>query len=549
MTNEANPNEAALIDLPEFLTTTGTLSTAERRVLIDQARLLIEGFYVHLPLKRAMHAVDPVQRLKLLDDRLDDYPDEIEFHRALQRIFIELRDLHTNYVLPRPFSEMTALLPFVVEEYFQGGTAKHVVTQTFGSFDKPSFGPGVHVTHWNGIPIERAVYRIAQREAGSNSAARHARGLQRLTLRPLGMSLPPDEEWVDVTYQHDGGTDEVRVPWRVHKPDPAPVGIDVNDASSVEARSLGVDDLTEATNRAKRLFFVKGGLELERRHQSAKSKSLSGAVGDLGNQANETSIFPDVLQFRTVQTSVADFGYLRIRSFNVSNADLFIDEVTRILGLLPQNGLILDVRDNGGGLIMASERLLQLFTDRKVEAERLAFINTPETRDLIRRVSWLDEWKRSADLAVTTGEPFTQGFPVESPSLTNGVGRKYAGPVVLVTSALCYSATDILAAGFKDNQIGKILGIDDNTGAGGANVWTHGLLSNLHPGAESPFEPLPNGASMRVSIRRTLRVGESHGLPLEDLGVVPDERHQLTLDDLLHDNRDLIEKAAQILGS
>ena len=31
---------------------------------------MIEQLYVHLPLKRAMHAVDPLQRLRLLDRRL-----------------------------------------------------------------------------------------------------------------------------------------------------------------------------------------------------------------------------------------------------------------------------------------------------------------------------------------------------------------------------------------------------------------------------------------------------------------------------------------------
>jgi C-terminal processing protease CtpA/Prc len=104
----------------------------------------------------------------------------------------------------------------------------------------------------------------------------------------------------------------------------------------------------------------------------------------------------------------------------------------------------------------------------------------------------------------------------------------YDGPVVLVTDALCYSATDIFAAGFQDHAIGPILGTDGNTGAGGANVWGHDLLKELFDwpakDAKSPYENLPKGAGMRVSIRRTLRVGARSGTPVEDLGVVPDER-------------------------
>jgi hypothetical protein len=62
------------------------------------------------------------------------------------------------------------------------------------------------------------------------------------------------------------------------------------------------------------------------------------------------------------------------------------------------------------------------------------------------------------------------------------------------------------------------------------------------------FAALPNEAGMRVAIRRTLRVHEHEGMPLEDLGVVPDYKHGMTKDDLLKDNSDLINHAANILA-
>jgi hypothetical protein len=74
---------------------------------------------------------------------------------------------------------------------------------------------------------------------------------------------------------------------------------------------------------------------------------------------------------------------------------------------------------------------------------------------------------------------------------------------------------------------------------------------------DSPFRSLPNGAGMRVSIRRTLRVHEREGMPLEDLGVIPDaslyvakstDVHKMTKEDLLNDNIDLINHAASILA-
>ena len=83
----------------------------------------------------------------------------------------------------------------------------------------------------------------------------------------------------------------------------------------------------------------------------------------------DVSTFPDKLQFGSVSTPHGEFGYMRIRSFDVDDVDGFVAEVVRIARRLPQNGLIVDVRGNGGGTIMAGERLLQIFTPRKIEPE------------------------------------------------------------------------------------------------------------------------------------------------------------------------------------
>ena len=43
------------------------LSRQERLRIVEQALLLMEMNYVHLPMKRAIHAIDPIQQLKLCD--------------------------------------------------------------------------------------------------------------------------------------------------------------------------------------------------------------------------------------------------------------------------------------------------------------------------------------------------------------------------------------------------------------------------------------------------------------------------------------------------
>jgi hypothetical protein len=61
------------------------------------------------------------------------------------------------------------------------------------------------------------------------------------------------------------------------------------------------------------------------------------------------------------------------------------------------------------------------------------------------------------------------------------------------------------------------------------------------------FKALPYGANFTIAIRRTLRVGQNAGIPLEDLGVKPDFIHQMTRRDLLERNKDLIAEACEIL--
>src|SRR5215217_8139749 len=68
-------------------------------------------------------------------------------------------------------------------------------------------------------------------------------------------------------------------------------------------------------------------------------------------------------------------------------------------------------------------------------------------------------------------------------------------------------------------------------------------------GQSSPIRPLPKRTQMRVAIRRTSRVGERSGDPLEDLGAVPDVIHHLTKNDLHNDNEDLIARAASMLAA
>jgi hypothetical protein len=202
-------------------------------------------------------------------------------------------------------------------------------------------------------------------------------------------------------------------------------------------------------------------------------------------------------------------------------------------------------------------------TPQRIEPEKAQFVNSPLNLQICRNHAPsthfsdldLEPWVESIAQAVQTGAAYSLGFPITPPDRCNHWGQRYYGPVVLITDALCYSATDMFAAGFQDHQVGYLLGASANTGAGGANVWSHAILRDLMesgggPDAiPSPYAPLPHGADIRVAVRRTLRVRENAGVVLEDLGVPPPAVHPMTRDDLLKQNVDLLDQAGEWLAS
>ncbi len=551
--------EAAVVPLPQFLESAGNLTLGQRKLLVEQALLLLEQNYVHLPLKVAMHAVNPLQRLRVTRSRMehqnaDTMEPEWMFHRQMSSIFHSVRDLHTNYLLPTPFAGKIAFLPFMIEKcYDDAGDEHYLITRTVTGYTAPQFGAGAEVTHWNGTPIARAVALNGAQFAGSNDAANLARGLESLTLRPLVIQSPPDEDWVTLTYVGlDGSTQELREQWKVTTNLPPMTDL---DAISETSASMGLDLDSDEKARAKKVLYVRDVVELERGQSSAELSAPAAVSG-----ADVPTTMPGVFRAREVVTPSGTFGHLRIFTFSVQNPVAFRDEFVRLAGLLPQSGLIVDVRDNGGGHIYASEFTLQTMTPRRIAPEPVQFICTPLNLRLCRRhkdnPSGIDlgPWFDSLDLATETGAAYSAAKPITPEAGANDIGQTYRGPVVLITDARVYSATDIFAAGFADHEIGTILGVDDNTGAGGANVWTHGLLATLlneppPPDSTSPYEALPNGANMRVAIRRTLRVGDLSGTPVEDLGVRPHETHKMTRADLLEGNVDLLNKAGSLLAA
>ena len=536
------------LDLATLRSLPPVLTLRQRRLIVAQAILVLQEFYAHLDLKAAMYAVDPVKRLRLLQRRLAEATtktmgSEVAFHDELNAIFTTVRDLHTHYVRPEPLASHIVYLPFLIEECVEAERRRFKVTKLARGFSRPPFAPGVDVTHWNGVPVAVAAAREGERQSGSNAEARFTRGLDALMTRQLSRMAVPDEEWVTVTYATPAGeVHELRLGWLVRKArEPSP--FDADEAIGTSVTTLGIDVQTEAVNNVRR--------DLYRRPQSRRSAAGVAALDD----EIPTSL-PGVFRARRRRTAHGLIAHVRIFTFHFL-PDAVIEVFARLLEDpdFPPNGLILDVRGNGGGYVHAAEGLLQFLTPRRIEPQPAQFRPGPLVRALCERNAPSEElpgldlgaWIPSIREAVQTEATYSRGFPMTTVDDANAFGQRYWGPVVLVTDARCYSATDIFAAGFKDHDIGPVLGTARNTGAGGANVWTHALLHRLVASAAPELRPLPEGVGIRVALRRTTRVGAAAGTPLEDLGVVPDHHHSVTARDVLSDNEDLLDAAGALL--
>jgi hypothetical protein len=117
----------------------------------------------------------------------------------------------------------------------------------------------------------------------------------------------------------------------------------------------------------------------------------------------------------------------------------FVNEFMRLLGELPQDGLVVDIRGNPGGYVLASELSLQALTGRPVEPEPAQLAATALNLRICRAYRPFDDWKRSTEQALESGAPHSAAVPL-TPELIELVPQSYFGPVVLITDARCYSA-------------------------------------------------------------------------------------------------------------
>jgi len=541
------------------------LTPAEKRVILDQAVLLFDHLYPHLSFKKQLFGdfTDPVENLAALSSQLDDLG-ELEFHSRVSAAFAMVMDPHTWYGFPAPWRSAVAFLPFQLGFWMDRQRNTHfVVTAVMnatpnGGQGHPFFRRGAEILRWNGNDIQCELSRQAlARLPVPWGETKLTHWIRPATVVPLRFCLPPDDPAATLHYiaPEGGETRAIRFDWGV--------ATGMSDHAGFPSAAFSVNVPTAAVSSAAGHFVRQGKLLVQVSSIDPQRESSIPEVFRFqytGGAPQPGGLDPAALH--APSRPDAKFGYLRIRQFTTSgllnSEEDIVREFRRILGDVMQpmapDGLILDIRGNPGGNIQAAERMLQMLTANRIHPVDFHLVNTPalqsmleilrsqtrnpggltpaETERLAEVQLKLEPWMNDPPPAeATAGDPLTPGHPLTPEEKANEVGQVYRGPCVLLTDGCTYSAADIFSAGFQDHAIGPIVGMDNSTGGGGANVWSHDdLLNSLPVLPDLAIQPLPplsrppeERATMSLAFLRCLRTaGRNSGQAIEDYGVTAD---------------------------
>ncbi|HWW12232.1 MAG TPA: S41 family peptidase, partial [Brevundimonas sp.] len=212
---------------------------------------------------------------------------------------------------------------------------------------------------------------------------------------------------------------------------------------------------------------------------SQVSDKLRGAVGTTikvtflrdGEEPREVTLTREVIRIESVTGRVeGDFGYLRVSTFNENTGRELTETIAKLKAENPAlKGYVLDLRNNGGGLLDAAIAVSDAFLERgEIVSQR------GRKPDQIQRY------------AATAGD------------LTNGL------PLVVLINYGSASASEIVAGALKDHQRATVVG-----------------LTSFGKGSVQTVIPLRNGADGALSIT-TARYYTPSGASIQKIGIEPD---------------------------
>ena len=490
-------------------------SAEERELVAKQALMMMKDLYVHreLKIKDFGAGADPVPRLEDMVKKAASMKDD-DFHTAMQKIFLDLHDHHTNYMSPMPLRCSYVLAPLAFADVYDDGKLKVIVrnrTRLVKDLapEAAKAAPGDELVAINGKSVTEILEAGKKLSGGANEDAMIVGAIMNMSLMPLSELQIPKEDTVKYTLKH--GSDTYTIDSKYFAAVNIPGCAEEAEATSKRKLSRSRDFLLAENPRVK---VYKDLVDPE----PAVPFSDEGKL--------------PVGQFYTVDTPAGKIAKFDLETFmpeGDDSADSIIHQVrTELEKVQPStSALIIDMRGNGGGLILLAEGLTQLFTPNDIQTMPVRFLPNQLNLTTFIKANRGNEngWSQDAKDGISSQARYTNPRAITTHDAANRYGQVWFKPVVVLTDATCYSACDLFAAAMQDHAAATIIGTHSTTGAGGANVMSYEVFRAIFAqdgGDENPFVKLPGSQSMRVSWRQTLRVGINAGELIEDAGVKSD---------------------------
>jgi len=227
--------------------------------------------------------------------------------------------------------------------------------------------------------------------------------------------------------------------------------------------------------------------------QSTRSDSLSQAVekmrGEIGSKITLTvvregedkpldiDVIRDVIQLTSVRTQdlgAPGFAYMRITSFQGGTAESLEKKINTFKSDNGKiNGLVLDLRNNPGGILDGAVDVSDLFLNSGVIVQTHGRLASAETR-----------------------------FEADSPDIINGA------PMVVLVNGGSASASEIVAGALQDHQRAIILG-----------------TQTFGKGSVQTITPIGIDSALKIT---TARYYTPNGRSIQETGITPDIISELT---------------------
>lgn len=511
----------------------------QKQTVLNQVRLVLEQIFTHqkVKIRDFGERSNPTPQLNSIEQRLKGLSTG-QFHAEMNQVFLNLHDLHTTYSYPKPHSCYRSFLPVTLKEASIASGEKVIAVGK--TVDRPEVvalltGPigakvGDIVRSIDGTPVYELVERNKTISMGANVDAINTRAVESLGyVRHSGFPVLLKDSAELVIENAQGQVSTVEMPWLTSAKEdclnPRPEAI--TTAPTVSAN----DDLVDMN----RLFRT-------------TKKSRKGPQ-DWIKTADET------LKYRKIKNDFGEFGVIRLESFvpETLNTQKMLWEMLGLLRgpLKDTDGLILDVRDNGGGYIFLAEAMVQFFTPKDVVPLKFRMRNSAANYHYMSNTQPRDPFTLNLARISNSSAEFGSALDLNTPDSVNDLGQFYFRPVIVFNNANCYSSCDMMSALMQDNGVAEVFGEDTTTGAGGANNQKHSDITKyLRADLLGPYQVLPAGQDIGYSFRQTIRVGENQGKLIENIGVLADHQATRTVEDLrqesIHQYRQISQRLKEL---